>query len=127
MHQLQEKEPDIDRCQAGGACKEMFHVKRALSSGSSEIAAIKEQLEENTLLTKQIAHNTAGFMAFADDLYSGARLLCRCAKGVQFILTEVIKPFWLPTLATGLAIYWATNDHTLPEWAIKLMTKAILG
>ena len=101
----------------------MFHVKRALSMGTDEMASIRSQLEENTKLTEQIARNTAGFMAFSDDLYAGTRLLCRCAKGISFMLS---KPVWQPTLVIFLAGYWATHDGAMPEWLLKLV-KALFG
>ena len=87
----------------------------------------REGLQANTALTQQTAatvaridENTAGFIAFSQDLVAGTKFLCRCAKGVQW-LAEMIRRYWL---VTGGLVAWyayATNQTGLLDTALKVI------
>lgn len=109
------------QCKAGGNCPELTTILQRLDAGDTRMSSIESALQENTALTQQVAQNTAGFVAFADDLAAGTRFLCRCVKGMQFVLRDVIDPYWKPVLVVGLFIYWMTHGHTLPDWATSIL------
>ena len=117
MSQQQEKEPAVDRCQAKGECAEMFHVKRALSIGSSEIAAIKLQLEENTRLTQQIATNintnaesVLELIAVLKGAKTGINIINRIGRGAIWIGRQ--SPWLIPL---GGLIYFLKTGHLPPK------------
>lgn len=85
------------------------------------MTAIEGALARNTELTEEIARNTAGFVAFQDDLAAGTRFLCRVVKGVQFLLKDVVEPFWKPAIVVYLAIYFALHGGSLPAWANSIL------
>lgn len=106
--------------------QEIIAIHRRLDEGDARMASIEGALVENTALTRQVVENTAGFVAFSQDLEGGTRLLCRVAKGIQFLLKDVIDPYWKPALIVFVAIYWVTNDHALPDW-LALLASRVLG
>ena len=92
-------------------------IHRRLNDGDARMESFERALAENTAITKQIADNTAGFVAFQGDLENGARFFCRAVKAVQFVLKDVVEPYWKPALVVFCAVYLVTHDGTLPKWA----------
>ena len=90
------------------------------------MTAMERSIADNTALTERIARNTEGLVGFSDDLASGSRFLCRFVKGMQFILRDVIDPYWKPTLVVSGILYWLTHDHVLPLWLMQF-SKVLLG
>lgn len=84
--------------------------------------SITVELAENTAITRRIESSMAGIVAFSDDLASGARIICRLAKGINFLAN---KKIWVPVLVCYLAIYFVTHDGQLPDWAYRLVSGLI--
>lgn len=93
-------------------------ITERLDRGDARFSKIEDALVENTQITQRIADSISGIVAFSDDLAAGSRLICRIAKGIKFMLDDVIEPYWKPALVIFLAIYWLTHGHTLPAWAM---------
>lgn len=104
---------------------ELTAINCRLDAGEARMTSIESSLATNTELTKQIAQNTAGFVAFQDDLASGTRFLCRCVKGVQFVLRDVIEPYWKPSLIVFVVVYLVTHDGSLPRWILDLIKAGV--
>lgn len=106
---------------------ELSAIHRRLRDGDAMMTEFREGLQANTALTQQTAatvaridENTAGFIAFSQDLVAGTKFLCRCAKGVQW-LAEMIRRYWL---VTGGLVAWyayATNQTGLLDTALKVI------
>lgn len=105
---------------------ELKAIHARLDSGDVRMETIEQSIAANTKMTQQIMQNTSGLVAFSDDLASGSRFLCRVIKGVQFILKDVIDPYWKPALICFIAISWAMNGFTLPHWVPDIF-KALFG
>ena len=99
---------------------ELVAIHSRLDSGDARMSKMETCLTSNTEMIQQIMTNTSGLVAFSDDLASGSRFLCRVVKAVQFILKQVIDPYWKPTLVVFIVVYWATHDYMLPQWLVGL-------
>ncbi|MDE2467497.1 MAG: hypothetical protein KGL35_01800 [Bradyrhizobium sp.] len=96
-------------------------INERLDRGDDRMTSIEQTLHRNTELTEEIARNTAGFVAFSDDLAAGTRFLCRVVKGIQFILKDVVEPFWKPAIVAYLAIYFVIHGGSLPAWVNSIL------
>ena len=106
---------------------ELSAIHQRLRDGDAMMTEFREGLQANTALTQQTAatvaridENTAGFIAFSQDLVAGTKFLCRCAKGVQW-LAEMIRRYWF---VTGGLVAWyayATNQMGLLDTALKVI------
>lgn len=103
---------------------ELAAIYERLDKGDQRFAAIEEAIATNTELTREIQRNTAGFVAFSEDLERGTRFLCRCAKGVDFILRRVDR-YWKPVLICIVVISWALNGFVLPAWALEPLKRIL--
>lgn len=89
------------------------------------MTAIEAAIAQNTAITRKIEANTAGFIAFSEDLENGTRLLCRIAKGITFVL-DAVKKYWMPVLICIGFLSWLANGFRLPPWAESLLKVALL-
>ena len=115
-HFQEERELFLKRLEDGDA---------RMSKIEDRMSSFEADLSENTEATKTIARNTAGLAEIASDIAAGARLLCRFAIGVRFVIEHIIEPLWKPVLIGGLAIYFVIH-RDLPDWA-KAFIKVFAG
>lgn len=106
--------------------QDLAAIHQRLNEGDIRMEKLEGAVKENTTLTRQIADNTAGFVNFQNDLESGARFFCRLVKGIQFILKDVVEPYWKPALVVFCALYLLTHDGALPRW-VSGIVGALLG
>ena len=99
---------------------ELVAIHARLDTGDVRMGKMETCLSENTAMTQKIMQNTSGLVAFSDDLASGSRFLCRIVKAVQFILKEVIDPYWKPVLVVFVVFYGLTHDQIVPDWLLGL-------
>ena len=92
-----------------------------LTEGDHRMTSMESAIKENTELTRQVVDNTSGFASFFNDVESGARFMCRMARGISWLLKEVVEPFWKPVLVVFLVGYWLMNEHHLPDFVTALM------
>lgn len=105
---------------------ELLGIHARLREGDSVMSEFRESLLANTELTKltaatvsRIDENTAGFIAFSNDLVSGTKFLCRCAKGVQWA-GEMVRRNWFVLFAGAAAYAYTTNQVKLLEFLVSL-------
>lgn len=106
---------------------ELEAIHKRLDAGDNRMSTLESALAENTELTREIAANTAGFVAFQGDLENGARFFCRVVKGVQFVLKDVVEPYWKPALVVFGTVYLVTHDGMLPRWMYNVIAALIGG
>ena len=106
---------------------ELLAINRRLRDGDAMMLEFREALKANTELTMQTAQqvsiineNTSGFIAFSQDLVAGTKLLCRCAKGVQWV-AEMLRKYLLLLLLLSAAWAYATNQQKLLELLFQAM------
>ena len=105
---------------------ELLGIHARLREGDTVMSEFRESLRANTELTRltaatvsRIDENTAGFIAFSNDLVSGTKFLCRCAKGVQWA-GEMVRKNWF-VLACFIALYaYLTNQTKLLEFIVSV-------
>lgn len=95
---------------------DMEQIKARLDEGERRFAALEQGLKANTELTQQIANSLQPLASLFGDLEAGTRIMCRMARGVSWVLKDVIEPFWKPSLVVFVSVYWIVNDHRLPQW-----------
>ena len=105
--------------------QDLAAIHKRLDEGESRMVTLESAVAENTALTRQIADNTAGFVSFQGDLEKGARLFCRIIKGMQFVLKDVVEPYWKPALVVFCAVYLVTHDGALPRWVANIISMVL--
>ena len=100
----------------------LFQGELRMTKIEGNVSALGTAINENTEITRKIADSVGGIVAFSDDLASGSRLICRVAKGINFLAN---KKIWVPVLVCYLAIYFVTHDGQLPDWAYRLVSGLI--
>ena len=93
--------------------------KERMDSFERMLTANSEMVRENTLLTRSISDNTAGFVAFQNDLIDGTRFLCRCARGVSWLL-KTVKENVLTLILVAVIVSWALH-LPIPDSLMKLI------
>lgn len=101
-------------------------VDEQFGEGRVRMDSFETLLKSNTELTEKtsatvdrIDTNTAGFIAFSNDLVSGTKFLCRCAKGVQWA-GEMVRGNWFVLLAVAVIYAYTTNQAKLLEFLVSL-------
>ena len=99
---------------------ELVAIHARLDSGDTRMGKMEDCLSKNTAMTQQIMKNTSGLVAFSDDLASGSRFLCRTVKGTQWVLKDVVDPYWKPAMVVFVVVWWVTHDQSMPQWLVGL-------
>ena len=102
-------------------------IHKRLRDGNARMDSLEEMITANTVLTKstaesvaRIEENTAAFVAFSNDLLTGTRILCRCARGVSWGI-ELARRNWGLLAFLTLAYAYFTNSEKLLDLVVKFL------
>jgi hypothetical protein len=90
-------------------------MKADVAAVKLDVAHLRNDISENTVVTRKIATDTAAILSAWNDGVAAKRFFCRLADAWRFILKQVLLPFGVPIMAL-YGFWYYTTYKEFPSW-----------
>lgn len=92
-------------------------VAEALSRIATHLHSQDDTMAKMTAKLDTVAKDTADVVTMWNGGVKAVRFFCRCADAWRFVMSEVVRPFWLPVAAV-YGIWYVHEYGRVPLWLI---------